>query len=564
MLRMFRRSTSVVAVVSAAALVASCTSDDGSTEDDGSLSPQSPPESAAPSATGEAGDGESAELSQQGVSAGHPLAAEAGMAMLDQGGNAVDAAIAAAFAVSVVEPYASGIGGGGSALITGQDGQTDAVDYREVVAQDGQIPASNTGIPGFVAGMADLHEQRGSLDWAELLRPAVDMAQDGVPVTETLVQRRDAGGQEATGGLPQFSPGGVPVQVGDQLVQEDLANTFRTLQEQGPESFYTGELSGMLSEFEGIDPESLGEYSVQHNEPPQGDVGDYQVVSSAPALPGVALIRMLQNLEDGGIGEVDPNSVEQVRRVSDEWAGAEQIAMNDLGDTDFVDVDYDAILRGGDDGEPDDAGGDEPVAMGDAPVEDSENMRKPGNTTHLTVVDKDGTAVSMTNTLTEFWGSGQEVGGFFLNDQLSRFSSVTSEANRPEPGKRSVTWSNPTMVLDNEGRPVLGLGTPGGANIVSILGNTLSRWALQGQSLDDAVAAPRFRLDPASGTLMVEPAMMDSPVASQLGELGWPTQTSPEGLFGSVQALEIDYGNGTVSGPTDGRLEAGVVVSDVE
>lgn len=136
---------------------------------------------------------QSVTLEQQGVSAGHPLAAEAGTQMLNQGGNAIDAAIAAAFAVSVVEPYASGIGGGGSVLIASPDDAPQGVDYREVVAQDGQIPASNIGIPGFVAGMADLHEQRGSLEWNELLRPAVDMAQQGVPVTETLVQRIGAG-----------------------------------------------------------------------------------------------------------------------------------------------------------------------------------------------------------------------------------------------------------------------------------------------------------------------------------------------------------------------------------
>ena len=423
--------------------------------------------------------------------------------MLDQGGNAVDAAIAAAFAVSVVEPYASGIGGGGSALIADRDGQTEAVDYREVVAQDGQIPASNTGIPGFVAGMAELHEQRGTLEWAELLAPAVEMAEGGVPVTETFVQRRDAGGAAATSGLAQFAPGGVPVQVGD------------------------------------------------------------EIVSSAAALPGVALIRMMQNLDNGGISEVDPNSVEHIRRVSEEWAGAEQIAQTELGDTDFVDVDYDAILGNGS-GSGNADGEEEPLAMGDAPASDSENMDKPGNTTHITVVDGDGTVVSMTNTLTEFWGSGQEVGGFFLNDQLSRFSTVTSPNNHPEPGRRSVTWSNPTMVLDGEGRPVLGLGTPGGANILSILGNTLSRWALHGQSLEDAVAAPRFRLDSASGSLLVEQALLDDPVADQLPELGWPTQTAAEGLFGSVNALEIDWEQGTVSGPTDYRLEAGVVVSDAE
>lgn len=555
-------SVAAVTVVGAMAL-SSCTGDpDDDSKQDATAS--APPET---TGGGGAGDTEADEadpdLNQQGVSAGHPMAAQAGMDMLEQGGNAVDAAIAAAFAVSVVEPYASGIGGGGSALIADADGEAEAVDYREVVAQNGQIPASNIGTPGFVAGMGELHEQRGTLDWAELVRPAVEMADGGVPVTETLVQRIGAGGADAIAGLDQFAPGGAALQVGDELVQNDLANSLRLIQEQGPAGFYAGQLAEALTAVEGLDQESFDAYSVQHNEPPRGQVGDVEVVSSAPALPGAALIQMLQELDEGGISEVDPDSVEHIRRLSDAWAGAEQTAQTQLGDTDFTDVDVDAIIGNASDDGGDAAADPEPQAMGDAPVGDSENMTKPGNTTHLTVVDGDGTVVSMTNTLTEFWGSGVEVGGFFLNDQLSRFSSVTSEANRPEPGKRSVTWSNPTMIMDAEGRPVVGLGTPGGANILSILGNVISRWALQGQSMEEAVASPRSRYDAASGTLMVEGAMFDSPVAGQLGELPWSAEQAAEGLFGSVQALEIDYDAGTVFGPTDTRLEAGVVVSDV-
>lgn len=547
------RTVLAVTVVGSLAL-SSCTGDAG---EEGESSGASAPTGVEESTTAETPEVQSVALSQQGVSAGHPLAAEAGTEMLNRGGNAVDAAIASAFAVSVVEPYASGVGGGGSALIASADGDTEAVDYREVVAQDGQIPASNIGVPGFVAGMADLHEQHGTLEWKQLLRPAVDMAQEGVPVTETLVQRIGAGGATAIDGLEQFTPGGAPLQVGDELVQTDLADSLRTLQEDGPDSFYSGPLAEGLTAVDGIDQASLDAYSVQHNEPPQAQVGDYQIASSAPALPGVALIQMLQELEEGGIGEVDPESVEHIRRVSEAWERGEQTALTELGDTDFTDVDVDGILGRGVDAAQDGEGGD-------APVEDSENMRSPGNTTHLTVVDGEGTVVSMTNTLTEFWGSGVEVGGFFLNDQLSRFSSVNSPQNQPEPGRRSVTWSNPTMVLDNDGRPVMGLGTPGGANILSILANTLSRWALQGQSLDEAVSAPRFRYDAASGSLLVEGALLDSPVAAQLPELGWPTETAAEGLFGSVQALEIDHDEGTVGGPTDTRLEAGTVVTDVD
>ncbi|MGJ0183943.1 gamma-glutamyltransferase [Corynebacterium glyciniphilum] len=562
------RPVPVAATVAVALVISSCTS-----EQEGSGAPGATSSSQG-STTGPSAPTaqESAVLTQQGVNAGHPLAADAGMQMLNQGGNAVDAAIAASFAVSVVEPYASGIGGGGSALVADADGTTGAFDYREVVAQDGRIPASNTGIPGFVAGMAQLHQQRGSLDWAELVRPAVEMADNGVPVTGTLVQRIAAGGGAATSGLEQFWPGGAALQVGDQLVQTDLADSLRTLQREGAEGFYAGSLADAVSAVDGLDRGSLEAYTVQQSVPPQGQVGDYQVVSSSPALPGAALIRLLQDLDAGGISEVDPDSAEHVRRVSQAWVDAEQTVQTQLGDPDFVDVDVEGILRPVSEEEgpqaaegPDsaDSADSATVALGDGDVADSQNMLTPGNTTHLTVVDGDGTVVSMTNTLTEFWGSGTEVGGFFLNDQLSRFSTVNSANNQPEPGRRSVTWSNPTMVLDDQGRPVLGIGTPGGANILSILANALSRWVLQGQSLAEAVVAPRFRLDAGSGTLLVEPGMMDTPVGSQLSGLGWPVQTSAEGLFGSVQALQVNYDDGTVTGPTDTRLEAGTLISDV-
>lgn len=502
-------------------------------------------------------------LEQQGVSAGHPLAAEAGMAMLDAGGTAADAAIAAAFAVSVVEPYASGVGGGGSALIATQDEAPAAIDYREVVAEDGTIPASNTGIPGFVAGMAELHDQHGTLEWSELLEPAAQMAEDGVPATDSLIVRMAAGGANAIAGLEQFAPGGVPLPAGATLVQSELGDTFRTLQAEGPESFYSGAIADQLTSIDGIDAASLEQYDVQHSDPPQAPIGDHQVVGSAPALPGVALIQMLQVLESQGISEVDPDSTEYVREISEAWLIAEQTIRTDLGDPAFTDVPVDEIIDPVRNAEL--AGGTAPAAPDDpASGPEGENMDSPGNTTHLTVIDDDGMVVSMTNTLTQFWGSGDEVGGFFLNDQLDRFSTFPSAQNQPEPGRRSVTWSNPAMVLDGEGRPALGLGTPRGANILSVLGNTLVRWGLMDQSLEEAVAAPRFRFDSATRTLVAESAFTGTPAAQGVSTLGWQLSTAAEGLFGSVQALEIDYDERTIAGPTDTRLEAGTLITDAE
>lgn len=179
----------------------------------------------------------------------------------------------------------------------------------------------------------------------------------------------------------------------------------------------------------------------------------------------------------------------------------------------------------------------------------------PGNTTHLTVVDTDGVMVSMTNTITSFWGGSdaRTVGGFFLNDQLSRFDAIASDANRPEPGRRSVSWSAPTVVLDGEGRPVLGLGSPGGRQIPNILAGVLARRLLHDQPLPDAVAASRFHLE--GTTLTAEELPAD---ADRLRARGWDLRTVPvaDAVFGSVQALEVDHDAGRVAGAADTRREA--------
>lgn len=166
------------------------------------------------------------------------------------------------------------------------------------------------------------------------------------------------------------------------------------------------------------------------------------------------------------------------------------------------------------------------------------------------MVDAEGTVVSMTNTLTNFWGSGQDVGGFFLNDQLNRFS-VGGGANQPEPGRRSVSWALPAMVLDAEGRPVLGIGSPGGRRIPTIEGNLLVRWGLLGQSLQDAVNAPRVHLE--GDTLQFE-RLPDDDVAAALRSRGYTLEVpAPIYYFGSVQALEIDYDAREVRGAEDPR-----------
>ncbi|GAA4719053.1 gamma-glutamyltranspeptidase / glutathione hydrolase [Promicromonospora umidemergens] len=496
-------------------------------------------------------------LGGYGVSAGHPLAAEAGDLMLERGGSAVDAAIAAAFADAVMQPASSGIGGGGVSIVVG-DGEATNYEYREVVNQAGQIPDGGAGIPGFVAGMERLHRDHGNLPWADLLAPAIKIADEGGPVSRYLASSINSPyGQDITGALPQFRRAdGTPLQEGDTLVQADLAETMRNLAEEGAGSFYTGTLAQTLAQTPGIDHESLAAYQVDTFEPASGPVGRYTMLSGAPALPGAAIIQMVQIAEAAGIADVDPDSPEFVDLLSRAWQVADTSVQQHFGDPRYVNVPVDRLT---------DPGQNAQIAatLVDAAQASKRSAAQGGyesapNTTHISVIDADGTAVSMTNTITNYWGSGQYVAGFFLNDQLERFSDIGAmSANLPEPGRRSVTWSSPSMLLDDQGRPVLVIGTPGGRQIPSTTANVVVRWALHRQSLEDAVRAGRFILT--DGQLRLETRGLADPMAA----LGYDVVVSDQAElanYGSVQALAVDWDEGKVTSFADERRSAGFVV----
>ncbi|NUL47653.1 hypothetical protein F7P69_20975 [Cellulosimicrobium funkei] len=507
-------------------------------------------------------------LREQAVAAGHPAAVQVGTEILEQGGNAADAAIATAFAVAVVEPFASGIGGGGSALVATGSEDPVAYDYRETVSGTGGIPESGTGVPGFVDGMATLHAEHGSMEWSELLAPATGLAEEGFPVSPMLAQRmRSDYGPGAIEGLEQFhGPGGGPLAEGEDLVQPELADTLDTLASQGPEAFYTGSLAGQLAAVDGLDAATLADYETVTAEPVGGTVGDHTIVSAAPPLPGAGVVQFLQVAEALGVAEAEPGSAEYVDALTAAWQVAEAGVRQSLGDPAFVDVPVDRLTDAEANAElaRSEVAPALAAARGAVPEVRPAAAHAPieaGNTTHLTVVDSSGLTVSMTNTITSFWGGehAQEVGGFFLNNQLSRFEALDTPANQPEPGRKSVSWSAPSLVLDAEGRVVMGLGSPGGQAIPSILAGVLVPWALQDAPLQEAVDAPRHYLQ--DGVLALE----DQPpaeVAALARQRGWQPRVTEraDAVFGSVQALQIDYEDGTVTGAVDSRREGDVAV----
>ncbi|MDN6411582.1 MAG: gamma-glutamyltransferase [Yaniella sp.] len=529
------------------------------------VTPSTTPSEPTPQETTEEAEEETSEaaaaLQQHGVAAAHPDAVDAGMQILEDGGNAVDAAIATAFAISVVEPYASGIGGGGSTLLASPSMDPVGYDYREVVAADGNIPDSGTGVPGMVDGMATLHEEHGSMEWAELLAPSIELADEGFEVTELLAQRFESDwGPASISGLGHFHSWGQPLSAGDTLVQEDLAETLRTLAEEGPEDFYTGSIAEELSQVDGLDAQTLANYETEEAPPVSGTFGEYEFVSAAPPLPGAAVVQQLQIAESLGAGDSAPGSADYIDHTSNAWQTANQSVSDHFGDPDFVDVPTDQLTDA-----DSNANSAEPASARGAQGEEGERAEiEAGNTTHVTVVDDSGLTVSMTNTLTSFWGGNESeyVGGFFLNDQLSRFEAIDTPSNQPEPGRKSVSWSAPSLVLDDQGRVVLGIGTPGGHQIPNILTSVMIPWGLQDAPLQEAIDAPRHSLQDGVLAMEQEPS---AEVTELIGQRGWEPQvtTRADAVFGSVQALEIDYENGSGSGAKDSRRDADYSVTDV-
>lgn len=489
-----------------------------------------------------------------GVAAGHPVAVQIGIDTLERGGNAVDASIAMAFAMGVIEPLTSGMGGGGAALVVpmpdsaapGNPETALSYDYREVVQASGTVPRTGVGVPGFVAGMAELHEAHGQLPWRVLLQPSIDLARYGVPTSWWVAQEMRTGrGQEATADLPQFlNIAMTPLEENDLLVQPELAESLETVARRGRDGFYDGYLAGELTAVDGINRQSLSDYTVDVREPVSGQVGDHVVMSAAPALSGVALVQLLQVAEAHGLADTEPGSAAYVDTLSEAWLVAEESLETVVGDPNFVDVPIDELTdpRANAALEPGENRGGE--ASADRPAD--------GNTTHLSVVDADGLSVSMTNTITDFWGSKQEIGGFFINSHLIRFQTTgRTAANRPEAGRRPVSYMAPAVVLDEEARPVLVIGSPGGQRIPTIEATVIARWLVHDQPLQSAVAAPRFHLD--DGLLLVEE--LPRRTRDGLAALGYDLQEAPASwnLFGSVSALELDHRANTLTGAVDSR-----------
>jgi gamma-glutamyltranspeptidase/glutathione hydrolase len=540
------------------------------------------------------------------VASDESLASEAGTEILKSGGNAVDAAVATAFALAVVEPAAGNIGGGGFMLLRLRNGATNFFDYREVapgkatrdmyIGPDGKLEnnASTIGyrsvaVPGTVAGLALALKTHGTMKLAAVMAPAIRLAEQGFPISEKLAREF----AEERPGLQRFSMSsriflndGKRYRVGDTLRQPELAATLKRIAKNGAVEFYQGEtahmLAGDMTALGGlITLEDLAHYQPKIREVLHANYTfgghRWEVLSAPPpSSGGVAVIEALNMLQDVPLkGWDDPQSVHMVVEVM-RRVFADRAAF--LADPDFSNVPVAGLtspcyakelvatidpLRASSSKEIR-AGNPHVCTSGVSASIPSNTVISLGegpHTTHFSVVDAAGNAVASTTTLNDSYGSHvTSSAGFLLNDEMDDFTTqpgvpnalfglIQSEANAIAPGKRPLSSMTPTIVL-RDGELSFVTGSPGGPTIISATLLSVLNWMRLGMDAQSAINAPRFHHQWLPDQIAME-KLFSSEMEEQMKERGY--QVKRRGHIGLVNAIGIDAKTGERCGAADPR-----------
>ncbi len=526
------------------------------------------------------------------VASAHPLASEVGAAVLRRGGNAADAAVAAAFALSVVENQNSGIGGGGFAVVwMARAGAVRVLDFREVapaaatrdmfLRQGRPDPALSregglaVAVPGAVAGYAELARRFGSRPLAELVEPAARLAESGWVTGEiehrTAAARLGCLRSDPAAALEFLTPGAsgerVSPQPGTRRTRPDLARTLRLLGRH-PEAFYRGSLAGRIASAARarggvLASGDLAGYQVRWREPLWGSYRGHRLATMPlPSAGGVVLVGLLQALEgeDPGAGGWRPERflhafVEVEKRLFVGRAGL-------LGDPDFVPGAEAAARRM----VSPEAARELRAGIGERATPSAEVAvpGRAGQTSHLSVVDAEGNAVALTTTVNLLYGSCLVVPGtgILLNDQMDDFDAAPGApnafglqggtANAVAPGKRPLSSMAPTLVFDPRGRLVLAVGSPGGATIPSTVAQVIVGLVDWHMSLPEALGTPRIHHQWMPDEILAEPFALDAGAVRSLEARGHRIRFA-ERPFGNPQAVQVDPETGWRAGASDPR-----------
>ena len=512
------------------------------------------------------------------VASQEALATEIGVEVLKNGGNAVDAAVSVAFALAVTLPRAGNLGGGGFMVVhSAESGETVAIDYREMSGaaafrdmylddqgeadkQKSRFSGLAVGVPGTVAGMALALENYGSITLAEALEPAIALAEQGIVVNPDLSDSLK-GLSERLQKWPSstsifYKEGGAAYEPGETLVQGDLAASMKLIAEGGPSAFYEGPIADKIvaavdAAGGNLTLEDFRNYEVKLREPVSGTYRGYEIASMPPpSSGGIHIVQILNTLEGLPLGFLGHNSADSIHMMAEAMKYAYADRSEYLGDPDFFDVPieeltsktYAADLLGQiSQGRAATAA---EIGPGDlAPYESSE-------TTHFSVVDADGNAVSNTYTINFSYGTGMVADGtgILLNNELDDFSAkpgvpnayglIGGEANAVEAKKRPLSSMSPTIVL-KDGKPFLVTGSPGGSRIITTTLQVILNVVDHGMNVAEATQAPRIHHQWLPDELRVEEGLSPDTVRllEQRGQ-----KIVVKNAMGSTQSIMVTEG----------------------
>ncbi|HEX5169331.1 MAG TPA: gamma-glutamyltransferase [Cyclobacteriaceae bacterium] len=525
------------------------------------------------------------------------IASDVGRDILKSGGNAIDAAVATAFALAVTWPSAGNIGGGGFIVYMNNQGAVTTIDFREKAPlaatptmyldeQGNIIKNSNhdgilaVGVPGTVAGLYKAHQQYGKLPWKKIVNPAVKLASRGVPFTYTLYNHalyfEKRWKEYPSTAKVMYKEGGTSYQPDEIWKQPDLAKTLKQIKKHGRDGFYQGTVAKQLTTFVQsmggiITNEDLLKYEAIERKPVKGTYRGYDVYSMPPpSSGGVSLIQMLNILEGYDLKTLGYQSADYVHVVAETMRRAYANRAKYLGDPDFnedmpleklMSKDYGAMLRSS-------------IKMDTVTVSDSINFSQTyesPSTTHFSVMDKDGNAVSLTYTLEYSYGS-QIVAdglGFFLNNEMGDFNptpgvtttkgQIGTKPNLIEPGKRMLSSMTPTIIA-KDGRPFMIIGSPGGRTIINTVLQVVLNVIDNEMNIAQSIDAPRFHHQWLPDIISAEFHCLSPDTQTLLEEKGHKIKEgSPTSSQGAAMGIVYDAEKKLLSGHADPRSPDGGV-----
>ncbi len=513
------------------------------------------------------------------VASAHPIASKVGSDILKQGGNAVDAAMAMAFTLSIAEPNASGLGGGGFMIIK-MANQNEAVmiDYREMAPEKAtpeiyyktdssfkdltQGGATSIGVPGLVSCAELALENYGSVSWKQLLAPSIKLSREGIVVSEML-NGMIINNYEKLLKYPATSAiylsEMLPLEPGSVLKNEDLASTFEKIAENGPKKFYEGEIAeaivGEIKKQGGLfELPDMNSYQAKFRKPVVGDYRGYQIISSGPPSGGgTHLIELLNIMEGFDIKSMEHNSVQLIHLFAEAMKMVYADKSVNSADPDFYNVPVDSFTN----------------KKYATRLRNLINRKKSmfdyspphfiipesNSTSHFSVVDQNGNIVALTQSINNFFGSGVVVPGtgILLNDHLSDFDDQMNRPNSIAPHKRPTSSIAPTIVL-KDGKPFMTLGTPGGSRIISALAQIIINIIDFNMSMDDAIESPRVHC--LNKVLHVE-GRIPVEIIEKLESMGHTIKVHAnfDKYFGGAQGILIDPKTRRLYGGADSRRE---------